>query len=513
MMSKNDSVVVVGSGLSSLSAILALNEKGIYPDVYDIGGVISDEINKEMQTLAQKDPRNWDNEVKNKLINKLEYGSKFPRKTLFGSTFAYGESIDVNRPPHSVAKGGFSEVWGASALVTPEEELENWPVPKSKLDEYSKKILKYVPYASGSSQLDDKFKDLGNQTPIELTQFQRETLSKLKGLYVKDKFLIGESRLMIFTNENNSKSCKKCGFCMLGCAYGSIFKASFLINELISSGKIRYFGNSELFKISRNGAEWKLHFKNPLSNITFEADYQRVFIGIGATGTSEVILRSSNSINKVKIYGRGSLVIPLISLIKPMLNWPHDITLPKIFIEIFNSKFRCWTHIQLSFINEFIVKKLRYKFGENKVLSNLKENIISRISTLFINSNEYYQINYTIEKIGDKFLYERKKSGSLLLFVLVSIIKVWKISLKMRSVIIFPFIKLNTGTYHIGSSFPMRQERKEITDTNTVGELREFPGVHIIDASVFPSIPATTFGILLMSNSWRIVDEVTENVL
>jgi choline dehydrogenase-like flavoprotein len=41
-------------------------------------------------------------------------------------------------------------------------------------------------------------------------------------------------------------------------------------------------------------------------------------------------------------------------------------------------------------------------------------------------------------------------------------------------------------------------------ETDTLGRLHGHPGVHIVDASVFPSIPATTVTFSVMANSHRI---------
>ena len=58
----------------------------------------------------------------------------------------------------------------------------------------------------------------------------------------------------------------------------------------------------------------------------------------------------------------------------------------------------------------------------------------------------------------------------------------------------------------------MKEEPINIFETNTLGENKELQGVHIIDSSVFPSIPATTIGLLTMLNSVRITEEVIKKI-
>jgi choline dehydrogenase-like flavoprotein len=56
---------------------------------------------------------------------------------------------------------------------------------------------------------------------------------------------------------------------------------------------------------------------------------------------------------------------------------------------------------------------------------------------------------------------------------------------------------------HLGGSFPMRLDPGEL-ETDTLGRLPRWDRVHLLDASVLPSIPATTVTLTLMANAHRI---------
>ena len=56
---------------------------------------------------------------------------------------------------------------------------------------------------------------------------------------------------------------------------------------------------------------------------------------------------------------------------------------------------------------------------------------------------------------------------------------------------------------HLGGSFPMRRERGEL-ETDTLGRLAHWDRVHLLDAAVLPSIPATTVTLSVMANAHRI---------
>ena len=64
-------------------------------------------------------------------------------------------------------------------------------------------------------------------------------------------------------------------------------------------------------------------------------------------------------------------------------------------------------------------------------------------------------------------------------------------------------------SYHSGGTFPMRRSPGRL-ETDVLGQFPGLPGVHFVDASVFPSIPATTITLTVMANAHRIATEAGE---
>ncbi len=60
---------------------------------------------------------------------------------------------------------------------------------------------------------------------------------------------------------------------------------------------------------------------------------------------------------------------------------------------------------------------------------------------------------------------------------------------------------------HLGGSLPMRREPGDL-ETDTLGCLRGLKRVHVVDAAVFPSFPATTVTLSVMANAHRIASAV-----
>jgi choline dehydrogenase-like flavoprotein len=61
-------------------------------------------------------------------------------------------------------------------------------------------------------------------------------------------------------------------------------------------------------------------------------------------------------------------------------------------------------------------------------------------------------------------------------------------------------------SYHFGASFPHGAARgPRVTDRT--GRLAAWERIHLVDAAVFPDVPATTFTLTIMANAHRIVTE------
>ena len=70
------------------------------------------------------------------------------------------------------------------------------------------------------------------------------------------------------------------------------------------------------------------------------------------------------------------------------------------------------------------------------------------------------------------------------------------------------FLSAPGKSYHFGGSLPHRSAPVDgPLTTDALGRLRQWSRVHMVDASVFPSVPATTFTPTIMANAHRIATE------
>jgi choline dehydrogenase-like flavoprotein len=74
---------------------------------------------------------------------------------------------------------------------------------------------------------------------------------------------------------------------------------------------------------------------------------------------------------------------------------------------------------------------------------------------------------------------------------------------------ILPMVSVSAAakSYHFGGGFP-HGSRPSALGTDRQGRLAAWRNIHLIDASVFPTVPATTFTLTIMANAHRIASEV-----
>jgi hypothetical protein len=77
---------------------------------------------------------------------------------------------------------------------------------------------------------------------------------------------------------------------------------------------------------------------------------------------------------------------------------------------------------------------------------------------------------------------------------------------------VLPLMRLAAGgkSYHAGGSFPHSAARSAGRTSDRLGRVAPWQRVHMIDASVFPNIPAMTFTLTIMANAHRIACETME---
>jgi hypothetical protein len=65
-------------------------------------------------------------------------------------------------------------------------------------------------------------------------------------------------------------------------------------------------------------------------------------------------------------------------------------------------------------------------------------------------------------------------------------------------------------SYHWGGSFGHAADGPAPFSSDRLGRVGSWQRIHLVDASVFPTVPAMTFGLTVMANAHRIAAESLE---
>lgn len=527
-MATTTQIAVIGSGLSALGAIKALQKLGYKPVVLDCGETLDLERSNLAEALSAKDPGRWTEQERkmlsqNSTVNK---GASIPKKLLFGSDYFYGKSRngapvegDGNLPPFSYALGGFSVGWGAASLPPQECDLNDWPVKAEELNKYCETAISDLPYSARADGLSLNFKILQDSPQaLHLSESERVILDRLdkSSLLEKDKLVFGQSRLLV-SPETTERfiGCKYCGQCMSGCVYKSIYKASDDILMLSNSGAIDYKPGCLVLEINEKGERVWIKYldKDGCENIK---EFDRVFLAAGAVNSTRIVMNSLKIFDrKIKLKSRGGYVMPVFSFRRLPIKWPNCNTQPGIFLEFKGGRIKHWVHVQISTANELLFQKLKIQPGVSGLKASLKKFMAEHVILLFVNLHSDYAGHYELwltqpaDGSSNSLLHSRHyKSNSHWSIFAWSTLRLLKICWKIGCLPIIPLAKNNSGSYHVGSTLPMRAEVGDSLETDDMGRVSAWQRVHIVDTSAFPSLPGTTIGLLAMANAMRIVEKI-----
>ena len=134
------------------------------------------------------------------------------------------------------------------------------------------------------------------------------------------------------------------------------------------------------------------------------------------------------------------------------------------------------------------------------------------IAQILIPSKFSSSINVTLSEKNSLTLKSQKNkiSGEIIKKVIKKVNQTKSLSFSILNRLM---IRLSTGgSQHLGSSFKM-SIKPTASDTDIYGRPLGYKNVHVIDATILPSLPTATIVFASMSNSLRISKAVINKIL
>ena len=525
--------LIIGSGAAATGAALALSHReNLKVSVIDIGLELETAREQLIKALASSSPEEWD-EKAIELISKRPVASRnsgVPEKRIFGSDYPFrnvgqlGGLTAINGANTSLisaAYGGFSNVWGSQIMPFTAAAFEGWPVNAATMRCHYEAILRQIPFAGEEDDLTARFPLIGQPAP--LPSMSPRSLGVLKA-YEKHKsrlndrgITIGKARLAF-----DAKRCIRCGLCMTGCPYGLIYSASQTFDTLRRTGKVTLYSGLLAFKIIEEDNQVAVITREIATGRTRRFAADRVYVACGAIGTTRLVANSLGLFDiDLPMLESRQFVLPLLSLraTEDPRN-KHDFTLNQFNVivapdggSVDISTLHFYT-FNPAFIDG-LPPVLRARSAER-----LQVQLLRRLSVAlgYLPSWNSARLRIHVGSRGDhlelpdlQISSEAPPSGQgqMLRAVLLRLTQ----SARMLDLYpLLPMARLSAAgkSYHWGGSFPHTADRRVTFSSDSLGRVGSWERTHLVDASVFPTVPAMTFGLTIMANAHRIASESLE---
>jgi choline dehydrogenase-like flavoprotein len=516
------SAIVIGSGPAGVAAAQALCDSGRRVMVIDAGDKIEAGRMSVFEALAGLEPEQWPPELAQRARDAFPVDIRqIPLKPAYGSLFPY--ALDDPDLPitckgaetlPSLAYGGLSNAWGASILPFRRQDIEDWPVSLEELEPHYEAVLRFVPIAAERDELSEilpLYTDSpaalrhGPQTEMLLGRLRRHaTALKAAG------FHFGASRLALTASAGHPSSCRYSGMCLYGCPYGSIYNASHTLERLVRTGQVEYRGGIYVDRLTEGEGSVTIDFhqrgrQSEMGRMTAS----RVFVACGAISSTRLMLDSMGGARRSRrLQDSQYFIVPMLTPRAARVSvTTQGNTLAQVFVELEDRHISEHTvHMQLYGYNDLMLSALarRLPLGPAR-LERVLQPLLGRLVVIqgYLHSAESPGLTIHHEAEGIRVVGEDGAIGAARVRKLVR-----RLAAAGRHLGMFPIPGLaqlgRAGkSNHVGGSLPMRHAPGEL-ETDTLGRLPDWDRVHIVDASIFPSVPATTVTISVMANAHRI---------
>lgn len=540
--------VIVGSGPSGVSAASALLAQGKRVLLIDAGNDLSPakqqllDASELLQTAAEIPHALYAPEQDTSLDlirGKPAYGSDFPYTIARGASTLKQSNAQVGR---SFAVGGLSNVWGASMLPYRADDIADWPISITDLRAHYDAVFTLMNpvWPEQGDMIDELFEIrpdfrsqlvLNSQCNSLLTKWKsNQSALRARGFY------FGTSRLALQAPSlklGGAKACIYCKKCLEGCPKKLVFNAKLALQNLRPKEALEYCPGYLLDSYEER-VDWVLLRFRPRASensiVTIRA--KRAFLACGPIESTGIVLRSHDLFDtRVHFVHSDYVLLPTFYQRFRGIDQEPAFTLSQLFAEILDEQLSKYSvHLQFYGFSEYLLSPLSNLPSFSRPLFRgltraLWERLVviqgffhSRESSkleMFVGSQEGKPIMIRGQKTGDEHSRLRKLKN----YFKAQVADIGLSPLAFGSKVGAP----GTG-FHFGGSFPMskvanpHQGRASASLNGALDSDRRLSSdllgrplgakrVHIVDASVLPSIPANTITLTTMANAHRIASE------
>jgi ferredoxin len=524
---------VIGSGPSGAACTAALLARGHRVHMIDAALRLETERQLAVNELRELSPENWNQDHVRWLLQATgEDEGGVPRKLLFGSDYPYREaeahlgiSSEAVGLRASLAAGGLSTVWGAAMLPYIELDVADWPISIQELHPHYEACIRLTGLSGSCDGLSEIF-PLFTKSPGQVDT-SRQASAMLRALRRSQKRLrlsgvyFGRARLAIKASEGPQHSgCISCGMCLSGCPYGFIYNSEHTIAQFRGHDKFSYQPDVVVTRLRESADEVIIHGYHRVTREPTELRAQRVYLAAGVIPTTSILLRSMDAYDRTLMIRDSQYFLLPAALVSRVAGVRSERlhTLSQIFIEILDPQVSPYSvHLQVYSFNNLIGGAVRRSLGPlAKALELLARELEARVMLFqgYLHSRHSGQIAVTLRGGPGANTVELKgltnPETKPVIYKVVR--KLMMNAFRLGAMPIPNLLKVaQPGRgFHAGASFPMRKYPSKF-ESDILGRPTSWTRVHAVDATVLPSIAASTITFTAMANAHRIASAVDSN--
>ena len=520
---------VIGSGPAGVACAHALLERGARVHMVDGGIALEPWRAARVELLSAAGPSTWTAEATEFMRDGVTAGrGGVPLKLLFGSDFPYREAAErlglnvlESGLRASLAQGGFSTVWGASMLPYSGHDFDGWPFGATRLAPHYRAVTRLTGLSAGMDDLSETF-PLWHDRPTSLAS-SRQALGVLARLEANRDALadagivFGRSRLAVrgAGSESPSAECVQCGLCMHGCPQGAIYNSSTSLEGLREHPSFSYEPGVVVDTVREHFDGAVVCGSRRLDGEARTIPCERVFLAAGVLPTTRIILASMAAFDrKLTLADSQYFLVPLLlHFHTPDVRGERLHALSQVFLEITDSEISPFTvHLQLYTYSELLGAAVRGTFGRlGGLLEPVVRSLEGRLAVVqgYLHSAHSGTLEVTLRRRSDDrgpILEVRGRPGPETRKVVRRVLrKLRRHAGDIGASTLGPLLKLESPGrgFHVGGAFPMRRTPQPF-ESDELGRPSGWRRLHAVDASVLPSVPATTITLSVMANAHRI---------
>jgi choline dehydrogenase-like flavoprotein len=418
----------------------------------------------------------------------------------------------------SGAYGGFSNTWGAQVMPYSTGTFRTWPIGRRDLEPHYREILRHIPYSGESDDLEETFPLMGTPDPLPTVSHRT---SSVMNRYERHRIAVrrhgvvaGHARLAL-----KGSSCRLCGLCMTGCPYELIYSASQTFDELRSDGRLEYRSGLRVHRVDEDAdGRVNVHAVDVRAgeSLIFNAD--KVFVGAGGIGTTRIVANSLGLTDRMITLAESvQFMMPFLSVRPdPELTQDGEFTLNQFNLFVtFDSDGKDAALVHCYPYNDIMWHSLPTALTTGPLSAFTKMGLRRLTVGLgylpsWASPAVELRIGRATENGALPPVHVASRENEATKPMLKNVIR--QLRRSGRALDLHPIpgqtrLAAAAKSYHYGGAFAMREKRDGDFSTDLLGRVGSWRNVHLVDGSVFPTVPATTFTLTVMANAHRIATQ------